>query len=128
MKKSDKRKLRSADRTRMLAPLPGGRQFRAFAKVGSNDVARLAWLLDLLNVPVGAFAKMSDKEFKDLEIEIGAFCEPLGSIEGGKRGILTVDMMEGLRREIFADIRALLDGASIDLQIPSVTLSVNPNL
>ena len=89
---------------------------------------RLSWLLDVLNRPPGAFATISDAELKDLGSEFTAFCEPLGSIEGGKRGIWTVDLMEELSREISADVRALLDGASMDLQIPGVTLSVTPDL
>ena len=40
-KEMPKRKRTSAGRTRMLAPLPGGVQARALAKVGSSDVARL---------------------------------------------------------------------------------------
>jgi hypothetical protein len=110
----------------MLAPLPGGRQSRAFAKVGSSDVGRLSWLLDLLNRPHGAFGAMSDDEFKDLDIEVAAFCEPLGSIEGGKRGILTVETMEDMRRDVLGAAQALLDGASTNIQIPSVTLAVIP--
>ena len=107
--------------------MPGGAQAGALAKVGSSDVARLSWLLDLLNPPVRAFATMPDKEFRDLDAEVAAFCKPLGSIEGGMRGRLTVDTMEGLRRDILNVVEALLYGASGDLQIPSVTLSVIPN-
>jgi hypothetical protein len=112
----------------MLAPLPGGVQERALAKVGTSDVSRLSWLLDLLNRPVGSFATMSSSEFKELESKVAVFCEPLASIEGGPRGRLTVDTMGELNREILADVQALLDGYSIDLAIPSVILSVNPDL
>jgi hypothetical protein len=127
-KEMPKRKRTSAGRTRMLAPLPGGVQARALAKVGSSDVARLSWLLDLLNRPVEAFAAMSEREFKDLANEVAVFCEPLGSIEGGKGGVLTVDTMEKLSREFSPKIHGLLEGASIDLEIPSVTLSVLPGM
>jgi hypothetical protein len=123
-----KRKRSNADTTRMLAPFPGGVQARALAELGASDVSRLSWLLGLLNRPVGSFATMSSSEFKKLEREIAVFCEPLGSVEGGQRGRLTVDIMGELNREILADVQALLDGYSIDLQIPSVILSVTPDL
>ena len=122
-----KRKPQSETRTRLLAPLPGGTQARALAKVGSTDVTRLSWLLDLLNCPVGAFATMSGSEFKDLESEVAAFCEPLGSIEGGQRGRLTIDTMKDFSREILGVVQALLGGASSNLEIPSAVLSVVPN-
>ena len=122
-----KRKSKSPTRTRMLAPLPGGTQARALAKVGSTDVTRLSWLLDLLNRPVGAFATMSGSEFKNMESEVAAFCEQLGSIEGGRRGRLTVDTVKDFCCEILGVVQALLDGAGSSLQIPSVVLSVIPN-
>jgi hypothetical protein len=127
-KEMPRRKRRSADTTRMLAPLPGGAQARTLAKLGTGDVSRLSWLLDLLNRPVGSFATMSSSEFKELEREVAVFCEPLGSIEGGQRGRLTVDTMRELNREILADVQALLGGYSIDLPIPRVILSVTPDL
>ena len=123
-----RRKSRSTETTRKLTPLPGGVQARALAKLGTGEVSRLSWLLDLLNRPVRSFATMSSSEFKELESEVAVFCEPLGSIEGGPRGRLTVDTMGELIREILAAVQALLDGYSIDLPIPKVILSVMPDL
>ena len=59
-------------------------------------MSRLSWLLDLLNRPVGSFATISSSELKELESEVAVFCEPLGSIEGGPRGRLTVDIIGDL--------------------------------
>lgn len=122
-----KRKPRRVGRSRQIAPLPDSAQARAFAKVGSSDVVRLSWLLNLLNLPLGTFETMTDAEFKDLNSEVDAFCGSLGSIEGGRRGLLTVEVIEGLSRDVRALVEGLLEGASGDLQIPAVILSVIPN-
>jgi hypothetical protein len=111
----------------MLGRLPGGAEVRALAKVGSSDVARLAWLLDLLNRPSETLATWSDKEFENLESEVALFCEPLGSIAGGKSGRLTVDSLVELSSAVLVLVEALLDDSSGELQIPTVTLSMIPN-
>lgn len=110
----------------MLGRLPGGAQARALAKVGSSDVARLAWLLDLLNRPPETLATLSDQEFENLENEVALFCEPLGSIAAGKSGRLTVDSLVKLSSDVLFLVEALFDNSTGELQIPTVTLSMIP--
>jgi hypothetical protein len=120
------RKHKSADTIRMLASLPGGVGDKALAKVGTSDVSKLSWLLDLLNRPVGSFATIPSSELKELESEVAVFCEPLGSIEGGPRGRLTVGIIGDLHHHVSGVVEALLVGASAELQIPSVALYLIP--
>ena len=110
----------------MLARLPGGAQAGALAKVGSSEVARLAWLLDLLNRSSESLATLSDKEVENLEREVALFCEPLGSIAGGKSGRLTVDGLMELSSAVLVLVEALLDDSTGELQIPTVTLAIIP--
>jgi hypothetical protein len=125
-RKMPRRNPRKVGRSRMLGRLPGGAQARALAKVGSSDVARLAWLLDLLNRPPETLATLSDQEFESVENEVALFCEPLGSIAGGKSGRLTVDSLMALNGAILVIVEALLDGTTGELQIPTVTLAMIP--
>jgi hypothetical protein len=119
-----KRDPRRAGRSRILGRLPGGAQARALAKVGSSDVARLAWLLDLLNRPPETLA--SGNAVEKLESELPSFCEPLGSIAGGGSERLTVESLKALHSAILVMVEALLDGTSGELQIPTVTLAMIP--
>jgi hypothetical protein len=110
----------------MLGHLPGASQARELAKIRSSDVARLAWLLDLLNRPPETLATMSYNELEGLEGEIALFCEPLGSIASGRSARSTVDSLMALNGAILVMVEALLDGTSGELQIPTVTLAMIP--
>jgi hypothetical protein len=114
-------------RTRLLAPFPGGAQARALAKVGSGDLTRLRWLLDLLNRSPETFAHCSQSGIKDLESEAAVFCEAIGSFTSGPSSSLTASMIAQLGHEIQKVVFGFLEGASHDFQIPCVSLAVIPN-
>ena len=57
-----KRTAMAADPPEMLSPMPGRMQARARNRVGSTDLARLAWLLDLLNRRPESFTIMPEQE------------------------------------------------------------------
>jgi hypothetical protein len=119
-----KPKSKAAHHRKMLAPLPGGIQARACARVGRDDLARLAWLLDLLNHPTEGFAVISEQDRADLEAEIVAFCEPVGSVVGGQTSQLSIRAAQKLISDIREGLLAMLQGASFDLEIPKVTMLI----
>jgi hypothetical protein len=120
-------KRRTIKGSRLLAPFPGGAQARALAKVGSGGLTRLGWLLDLLNRSPETFAHSSESEIEDLENEAAVFCEPIGSFVSVPSSRLTANMIVQLSHEIQDVVSGLLEGATYDFQIPSVTLAVIPN-
>lgn len=120
-------KRRTLKASRLLAPLPGGARARALAKVGSADLTRLRWLLELLNRSPETFARSSEREIEDLESEAAVFCEPIGSFASGLSSSLTTSMIAQLSHEIQQVVFGLLEGATHDFEIPGVTLVVIPN-
>jgi hypothetical protein len=111
----------------LLTPFPGGAHARAIAKVGSDDLSRLRWLLDLLNRSPETLGSSSESEIKDLESEAAVFCDPVGSFNSGPRSGLTASNIADLSYEIRDIVFAFLEGATHDFQIPGVTLMVIPN-
>jgi predicted RNA-binding Zn ribbon-like protein len=111
-------------RPEILLPLPGGIQARARARVGGDDVARLAWLLDLLNRTPESFAAMAEPDRAQLEAEIAAFCEPVGSLTGGQQSQLSVDEAQELVRDLRERVVAMMQGSTFELEIPQITLMI----
>jgi hypothetical protein len=110
-----------ADSQEMLSPVPGGIQARARARVGSNDLARLAWLIELLNRASETFAVMAESDRAELEADVVAFCEPVGTVTGGQPSQLTATVALGLVQAIRGQILGMLDGSTFELQIPTTT-------
>ncbi|HJU28056.1 MAG TPA: hypothetical protein VJ718_02740, partial [Candidatus Binataceae bacterium] len=108
----------AADVLDALQPLPGGIQAKALARVGSDDLTRLAWLLDWLNRPAEALAGMGEDERAQLEAEIGAFCEPIGSLSVR----LAVAGARELAHDLSSRVHAMVEGSAFELEIPPVTL------
>jgi predicted RNA-binding Zn ribbon-like protein len=119
-----KRTAKTADQKEMLSPIPGGIQARAMARVGGNDLARLAWLLDLLNRAPETFAVMAELDRAELEAEVTAFCKPVGKLVGGQQAQLSADEAHELVRDIHARVVAMLQGSTFELEIPRITLSI----
>jgi hypothetical protein len=119
-------KSKRAHHKQMLAALPGGIQATARARVGGDDLARLAWLLDLLNRPTEGFAVISERDRADLEAEIVAFCDPVGSVVGGQASQLSIRAAQKLVSEIREGLLAMLKGATFDFKIPEVTMLLIP--
>jgi predicted RNA-binding Zn ribbon-like protein len=119
-----KRPTKTANRQKMLSPLPGGIQVRARARVGGDDLKRLAWLLELLNRPPETFAAMAEPDRAALEAEIAAFCEPVGSLAGGRPSQLSIDAACELVRDLRVRIDAMLQGSTFELEMPPITLSI----
>jgi hypothetical protein len=122
-----KAKPRSAKTSWPPPPLPGGSQAKALARVGLEDLSRLGWLLHLLNRSPETIAQSSAAEVHMLENEAGVFCEPVGSFESSLSSKLTASQIADLAQEIRDVVSAVIEGASHDFQIHSVTLMVIPN-
>jgi hypothetical protein len=107
----------------MLTPLPAGTQARAEAKVGTTNVARLGWLLDLLNSHRETTAANDEQERFNLEAEVVAFAKPVGRASGGERSQLSRKEIQELVRDIRASILAMLQGATFEIDIPKLTFT-----
>src|SRR5260221_3402377 len=70
-------------RQQFVTPPPEGIRADALAKVGSGQLARLAWLVGLLNCSPGTLVRASETEIEHLEHQAGVFCEPIGSFGHG---------------------------------------------
>jgi hypothetical protein len=105
----------------LLAPLPGGIQERARAKVGASAVSQLVWLIELLNRSEESIALGTEQERGILEAEIVAFAERIGQPSAGKSSILSPKEMIELFRDIRASILAIFQGAPFEIRIPAVS-------
>jgi predicted RNA-binding Zn ribbon-like protein len=92
--------------------------------VGSTNLARLEWLVDLLNRPPQSFVSISEKDRREVEAEVAAFCEPVGSLKGGQHSQLNVDGAHELVRDLRERIVAMLQGSTFQLEIPPITLLI----
>jgi hypothetical protein len=109
------------------APLPGGAQASALAKVRAHDLSRLRWLLDLLNRPTESLEQPSPAEVHNFEKEAAVFCEPVGSFASSRSLTLTKSQIADLIQEVQGVLSAILQGATHDFEIPGVTLAMIPN-
>jgi hypothetical protein len=122
-----KRKSSSSRLSGALSPLPGGRAATARKTVGADDFSRLRWLLQFVSREPEAFANLSKDQLLDLEAQMAAFCESVGSFLGGQQSQLTLEELADLVREIFGRLQARFScGASLEFEIPSVTLVSSP--
>ena len=121
-----KRTVKATGRRQRLAPVPGGMQARARDRVGSTDLARLAWLLDLLNRPPESFTIMSEQERARVEAEVVAFCEPVGTVTGGQPSQLTATGAQDLAQAIQEQISGMLEGSTFELHVPAITVVTFP--
>ena len=112
------RRLRS-NRVELLAPLPGGIQEAARARVGSSAVTQLAWLIDLLNRPEESIAAETEQERRRLEAEVVAFAEQIGNPTGGKSSMISLEEIITLSRDVRAAILAIFQGAPFEIAIPA---------
>jgi hypothetical protein len=117
-----KRTVKATDRRQVLSPVPGGVQARARDRVGSSDLARLAWLLDLLNRPPDSLKVMSERERALVEAEVVAFCEPVGAVTGGQPSQLTATGAQVLAQAIRAQVLGMLEGSTFELHVPAITV------
>lgn len=109
-----------------MKALPGGIQARARLKVGSSNLARLAWLLDLLN-HAERIAEASASERAEIEAEVVAFSRQVGAVRGGQQSVLSRERLFELARHIRADFHALPQGATLEFEIPAVTFVCTPD-
>jgi hypothetical protein len=115
-------KRQSKTDSQMSSPIPGGIQVRALARVGDNDLSRLAWLLELLNRAPEIFAVMAESDRAELEAEVVAFCEPVGTVIGGQASQLTATVAQDLVQAIRGQILGMLEGSTFELEIPVTTV------
>jgi len=118
------RKTAGHDLPVMLTPLPGGLQAEARKAVSADDLARLAWLLELLNRAPESFDVMKESDCAALEAEVAAFCESVGSIKGGQPSLMSASRTKELVLEFRGRILAMLEGSTFELEIGPTTAIV----
>jgi hypothetical protein len=103
-----------------LRPLPGGIQTRVRRKVGSTSVTRLGWLVGLLNQAPEYLGFRSETERRELEAQVDAFCDTVGTVAGGKGFHLGGGQLLRLVDEIRGQVLGFLHGATFEIHIPAV--------
>jgi hypothetical protein len=110
----------------MLSTLAGSLQARAEAEVGVTSVARLDWLLRLLNRSQEGIGVGSEQERIDLEAQVVAFAKPVGRASGGRQSQLNWKEAWDLVRSLRASILGLMAGASFQVEIRNLVYLVTP--
>jgi len=110
-------KRRTAKPSGRPAPLTGGAQANALARVGAHDLSRVRWLLDLVYRPL-------ENIIPSFENEAAVFCEPVGSF-------IDASVEASRVRDLIQEVRGVIDaiqlGATHDFEIPQVLLALIPN-